>query len=58
MQHSGRLEAAGACANRRLTILLMQVSNLLLAAGPTHQWYKRQFADYPKERRALIPWVY
>lgn len=37
---------------------MVQVSNLMLAAGPTHEWYKQRFAAYPRERRALIPWLY
>ena len=36
----------------------LQVANLLLAAGPTHEWYKERFPSYPRQRRALIPWVY
>ncbi|CAL5230065.1 g13518 [Coccomyxa viridis] len=39
-------------------VLAWVVSNLMLAAGPTHQWYKQNFAAYPSQRRALIPWVY
>ena len=38
--------------------LVVQVSNLLLAAGPTHAWYKKKFENYPKHRKALIPYVY
>lgn len=35
-----------------------QVANLLLAAGPTHEWYLAQFKQYPANRRALIPFLY
>ena len=35
----------------------LQVANLLLAAGPTHSWYRRHFKDYPARRRAIIPFV-
>ena len=35
-----------------------QVANLLLAAGPTHRWYKGHFKQYPENRRALIPFLY
>lgn len=35
-----------------------QVVNLVLAAGPTHQWYKATFPSYPANRRALVPWLY
>ncbi|CAL8469011.1 g8552 [Coccomyxa elongata] len=34
------------------------VANLLLAAGPTHRWYKGHFKHYPENRRALIPFLY
>ena len=35
-----------------------QVANLLLAAMPTHKWYLAKFSNYPKHRKALIPFVY
>ena len=41
-----------------LFVLALQVTNLLLAAQPTHLWYQEQFADYPKDRKALIPYLY
>ncbi|KAL0032499.1 hypothetical protein WJX77_004147 [Trebouxia sp. C0004] len=41
-----------------LLVLCWVVANLLLAAQPTHQWYQRQFPDYPKNRTALIPYLY
>lgn len=38
-------------------ILLVTVANLLPRALATHRWYKKQFADYPKNRKALIPYL-
>jgi len=38
-------------------IMLWVVSNLALAAMETHQWYLKKFEDYPKHRRALIPFL-
>jgi 3-oxo-5-alpha-steroid 4-dehydrogenase len=35
----------------------MQVLNLLMGARATHAWYLATFEDYPKRRRALIPFV-
>lgn len=35
-----------------------QVSNLLLAGGLTHRWYKKHFRAYPKDRRAILPFIY
>jgi 3-oxo-5-alpha-steroid 4-dehydrogenase 1 len=32
-------------------------ANLAPRALQHHRWYKEKFSDYPKERRALIPWV-
>jgi 3-oxo-5-alpha-steroid 4-dehydrogenase 3 len=34
-------------------VITNQLSNALL----THQWYKETFKNYPKERKALIPFV-
>src|SRR3546814_18591698 len=35
---------------------IFTVSNLLPRALSHHRWYRENFADYPRERRALIPW--
>ena len=40
-----------------LSFALWTVANLLPRAIAHHRWYRREFADYPKERRAVIPWV-
>ncbi|KAH7430732.1 hypothetical protein KP509_08G012000 [Ceratopteris richardii] len=34
------------------------VLNLSIAAGHTHKWYKRKFENYPKSRKAIIPFIY
>ncbi|KAK9862702.1 hypothetical protein WJX84_003676 [Apatococcus fuscideae] len=39
-------------------ILTWVVANLLLAAGPTHAWYKAHFKEYPSHRRAVLPMVF
>jgi len=44
--------------NQQKNVSLAQVANLLLAAGPTHSWYKRKFEKYPPSRKAVIPFVY
>ncbi|CAK0784124.1 hypothetical protein CVIRNUC_007327 [Coccomyxa viridis] len=41
-----------------MVVFAWVVANLLLAAGPTHEWYSERFPSYPRQRRALIPWVY
>lgn len=33
-------------------------SNLVPRAGAHHRWYRAELDDYPKERRALIPYVW
>ncbi|KAK2079178.1 hypothetical protein QBZ16_002869 [Prototheca wickerhamii] len=38
--------------------LALLVVNLILAAGMTQRWYRRQFKSYPPRRKALVPWVY
>ncbi|WP_306362776.1 3-oxo-5-alpha-steroid 4-dehydrogenase [Nocardia sp. CC227C] len=40
-----------------LVILLITVGNLVPRAFATHRWYREKFADYPAERKALIPFV-
>jgi 3-oxo-5-alpha-steroid 4-dehydrogenase 1 len=34
------------------------IANLLPRARSHHRWYRDTFSDYPKERRALVPFVY
>ncbi|XP_051133846.1 polyprenol reductase 2-like [Andrographis paniculata] len=44
-----------------LTIWLLWdfvVANLTYAAAETHRWYLSKFDDYPKNRRAIFPFVY
>lgn len=38
-------------------ILLISAGNLTPRAFATHKWYKEKFADYPNNRKALIPYV-
>lgn len=37
--------------------LLFVLCNLVPRAVHNHRWYQQQFADYPKERKAIIPFV-
>lgn len=36
----------------------LQVVNLAFAAAETHRWYFRKFDNYPRNRFAIIPYVY
>lgn len=45
-------------AVKPMLMLLWVVVNLVLAAGATQDWYTSYFNDYPKHRKALIPFVY
>jgi 3-oxo-5-alpha-steroid 4-dehydrogenase 1 len=38
-------------------VLLVSIGNLVPRAFATHRWYRERFADYPSERKALIPFV-
>lgn len=41
-----------------LFILLMSAANLVPWAYATHRWYRATFADYPSDRRILVPWLF
>jgi 3-oxo-5-alpha-steroid 4-dehydrogenase 1 len=40
-----------------LFILGISAANLVPRAFATHRWYRERFADYPRERKALIPFL-
>jgi 3-oxo-5-alpha-steroid 4-dehydrogenase 1 len=40
-----------------LAFALYSIANLLPRALASHKWYREQFAEYPVERRAVIPFV-
>jgi steroid 5-alpha-reductase/3-oxo-5-alpha-steroid 4-dehydrogenase 1 len=40
-----------------LVFLLVTASNLVPRALTNHRWYHDKFPDYPRERRAIIPYV-
>jgi protein-S-isoprenylcysteine O-methyltransferase Ste14 len=40
-----------------VTFFVFTFANLVPRAIANHRWYREQFADYPKERRAVIPWL-
>lgn len=40
-----------------LLIFCITAANLIPRAFSTHKWYLKEFPDYPKDRKALIPFV-
>lgn len=40
-----------------VSFLIWTISNLLPRALHHHKWYKEKFADYPKERKAVFPFL-
>lgn len=40
-----------------LAFFVWTVANLAPRAVKTHRWYKREFPDYPPERKALLPYL-
>lgn len=41
-----------------LFILTISLANLVPRALATHRWYHEHFADYPKDRRAMFPFIW
>jgi 3-oxo-5-alpha-steroid 4-dehydrogenase 1 len=40
-----------------LAFLVWTVANLAPRAIKTHRWYREKFPDYPRERKALLPYI-
>ncbi|KAA1192576.1 3-oxo-5-alpha-steroid 4-dehydrogenase [Pseudohalioglobus sediminis] len=40
-----------------LFVLLVSAANLVPRAFQVHAWYRKKFADYPQERKVLIPFL-
>lgn len=40
-----------------LFVLAVTLANLIPRALHTHQWFQKNFADYPAERKAIIPFL-
>ena len=41
-----------------LVFFLWTAANLVPRARSHHRWYQERFPDYPRERKAVIPWLY
>jgi len=46
------------CSWPALAFFVWTCANLVPRALANHRWYKKQFADYPAERKRLIPYVW
>ncbi|MEJ6615610.1 MAG: DUF1295 domain-containing protein [Crocinitomicaceae bacterium] len=46
-----------ACNLPALTFCVWTIANVFPRAIKHHSWYKEKFADYPKERKAVIPFI-
>jgi hypothetical protein len=40
-----------------ISFFIWTLVNLIPRALDHHRWYKKQFEDYPSERKALIPFL-
>lgn len=49
--------AIAACTPASLAFLVFTIANLLPRALAHHRWYNKHFANYPKNRKAIIPFV-
>lgn len=41
-----------------LVFFLWTAANLVPRARSHHRWYHERFPDYPRERKAVVPWLY
>ncbi|KAL3539036.1 hypothetical protein ACH5RR_002402 [Cinchona calisaya] len=58
VMYGGLLVGSG-CSDMTMWLLFaFVVANLAFAAAETHRWYLRKFDNYPRERFAIIPFVY
>lgn len=49
--------ALAACTPASLAFLLFTIANLFPRALAHHRWYQKTFPDYPKNRKAIIPFI-
>ncbi|KAL3814054.1 hypothetical protein ACJIZ3_015322 [Penstemon smallii] len=55
----GGLVVASGCSDITIWLLFgFVVTNLTLAASETQKWYLRKFDNYPRNRFAIIPFIY
>ena len=40
-----------------LVFFIWTVANLFPRALATHNWYRKEFSEYPENRKAIIPYI-
>ncbi|GAB5416726.1 MAG: 3-oxo-5-alpha-steroid 4-dehydrogenase [Crocinitomicaceae bacterium] len=50
--------AIAACSVPAWTFAIWTICNLLPRALNHHAWYQEKFDDYPKDRKAFLPWIW
>ena len=40
-----------------ISVVIFVIVNQIIAGQISHQWYKKTFKTYPKERTAVIPFI-
>ncbi|CAM8986485.1 unnamed protein product [Rhodiola kirilowii] len=56
--YAGLVIASGGTDLTIWLIFAFTVANLCFAAGETKRWYLEKFEDYPRNRKAVIPFIY
>ena len=41
-----------------LIFAIWTMANLIPRASAHHKWYRNEFGDYPKDRKAIIPFIF
>lgn len=49
--------ALASCTPAALVFLLFTIANLFPRALAHHKWYREKFEDYPKDRKAIVPFI-
>ncbi|XP_043713866.1 polyprenol reductase 2-like [Telopea speciosissima] len=56
--YAGLLVASGGSDLTIWLLFIFVVANLTFAAAETHRWYSQNFDNYPRNRHAIIPYIY
>ncbi|XP_068635021.1 polyprenol reductase 2 [Aristolochia californica] len=56
--YTGLLVAGGGTDITLWLLFAFVVANLTFAAGETQRWYQNKFHNYPRSRKAILPFIY